>query len=135
MGRQVASKKGLLSEMNPIQPKLKYLTIPLSVYLVLIGVVSLVLYVSDTFSLLSLGKILMYLGLGIAILGFAFANFQRTAVDIHVRHQGSQEQKRERAKTDVSEFNVGFAIILVGIVLCATGWLMADVAICGRLIC
>ncbi len=121
--------------MDHIQPKLKYLAIPLSVYLALIGVVSLVLLISGTFSLFSLGKTLMYLGLGIAILGFAFANFLRTSVDIHVRHQGSPEEKRERAKTDVSDFNVGFAIILVGVILCATGWLMADVAICGRLIC
>lgn len=121
--------------MSQIPPKLKYLVIPLSVYLGLIGVVSLILFVSGTFSLFSLGTTLLYLGLGIAILGFAFANFQRTSVDIHVRHQGTQEQRRERAKTDVLEFNIGFVIILVGVILCASGWLMADAAVCGKLIC
>ncbi|MBI5950840.1 MAG: hypothetical protein HY865_04225 [Chloroflexi bacterium] len=121
--------------MDQLRPKLKYLAIPLSAYLGLIVVVALVLLISDTFSLFSLGKILMYLGLGIAVLGLAFANFWRTSVDVHVRHQGTLEEKRQRAKTDVSDFNIGFAVILVGVILCATGWLMADVAVCGRLIC
>ena len=121
--------------MEWMKRTLNFLTILLSISLALIGVIFVILIISGTISLITLGNILLFLGMGIIILGFAIINFRRTPVDIHVRHQGDQEQKRQKVQTDLAEYNIGFAIVLVGLILSASGWLMMHVAICGRLFC
>ena len=118
-----------------MKPILKSISISLAVGAALTGIISVVLLLGGTFTLIALGNALLYLGVGITILGFAIINFRRTTVDIHLRHQGTQEQKRQKVQTDLADYHVGFSIIFAGLIMATSGWLILDIAICGSLFC
>ncbi len=53
-------------------------------------------------------------------------NFRWTTVDIHMRHQGTPEEKRQKAQTDQADYQIGFSILLAGILLSTSGWLILN---------
>jgi hypothetical protein len=71
----------------------------------------------------------------VVILGVAFVNFWRTSGDIRARHRGTMEQQRTKIVMDLGDFNPGFLMILLGVLLAVCGWVMAHLADCGRLVC
>jgi len=133
--RFLATVKLLTRIQITMKPILKSISISLAVGAALTGIISVVLLLGGTFTLIALGNALLYLGVGITILGFAIINFRRTTVDIHLRHQGTQEQKRQKVQTDLADYHVGFSIIFAGLIMATSGWLILDIAICGSLFC
>ena len=105
---------------------LKTITLSLSISIALTGIVSAALFLNGTFTLLALGNALLYMGAGITILGFTMINFRWTTVDIHMRHQGTPEEKRQKAQTDQADYQIGFSILLAGLLLSTSGWLMLN---------
>jgi hypothetical protein len=71
----------------------------------------------------------------VALLGILAINFRRTVTDLHIRHQGTVEEKRQKLKIDLADYNIGYIIILAGAMTAFIGWLVLNIYFCDRLIC